>query len=53
MQTGGSTTGGVKTKEESRKLDAIAQQAGSAGATTEGARASTAAGRSIQRNKKN
>ena len=49
MQTGGSTTGGVKTKEGSRKLDAITQQAGSAGATTEGARASTAAGRSIQR----
>ena len=49
MQTGGSTTGGVKTKEGSRKLDAITQQAGAAGATTEGARASTAAGRSIQR----
>ena len=49
MQTGGSTTGGVKTAEGSRKLDAIAQQAGSAGATTEGARASTADGRSIQR----
>ena len=27
MQTGGSTTGGVKTKEGSRKLDAITQQA--------------------------
>ena len=52
MQTGGSTTGGVKTKEGSRKLDAITQQAGSAGATTEGARASTAAGRSIQRQEK-
>jgi len=52
MQTGGSTTGGVKTKEGSRKLDAITQQAGSAGATMSGARASTAAGRSIQRQEK-
>ena len=49
MQTGGSTTGGVKTKEGSRKLDAITQQAGAAGNTMSGARASTAAGRSIQR----
>jgi hypothetical protein len=51
MQSAGEGTG-VRTKEGSRKKSIIDQQAASAGATTEGARASTAAGRSIQRQEK-